>query len=325
MKKILITGFSGFVAYHFLNYLNSISFNTQIDILGLDLHKPKDYDLWHFENLNIKIIECQLINRDAVIKIVKDFNPTHILHLAALSSVGLSWQDPAGCFENNTTIFLNLAEAVREYIPECRMLCIGSSEEYGTVTLDDLPLKETKCIHPSNPYAITKMVQEEMGKCYVDKFKMNIIFTRSFNHIGPRQRDTFVIASFAKQVALAMIENKSEISITAGNIAVKRDFLDVRDVVKAYYSLLTNGKSGEVYNVCSGNSYSLSSIIENLTSLSGVKIKTVINKDLLRPNDIVEIRGDNTKITTDTGWRVEYTITRSISDVLEYWKSEYLK
>lgn len=322
MKKFLITGFSGFVSYHFLNYLNSISSDSKLDVLGLDIQEPFDFSSWNFDKLNIKFQKCQLTDKDDVSQAIRDFKPTHILHLAAFSSVGQSWKDPSGCFTNNTAIFLNLVEVIREYAPQCRMLCVGSSEEYGTVTEVDLPLKEDKLIQPLNPYAVTKMAQEAMGKCYIDKFGMNIIFTRSFNHIGPRQRDVFVIASFAKQVALASVEGKKELFMTTGNLAVKRDFLDVRDVVHAYYMLLLDGRSGEIYNVCSGNSYSLSTIIQYLSELSDIKITTQINPDLLRPNDVVEIRGDNLKLSTDTGWKKNYSIKQSLSDILEYWKTQ---
>lgn len=321
--RILITGFSGFVSYHFISYLNSV-YQKDTEVLGLDIREPADFFSWHFENIDIKFSACQLTDKEAVADAVKEFKPTHILHLAALSSVGQSWEDPAGCFTNNTTIFLNLAEAVRTHVPGCRMLCIGSSEEYGVINANDLPLNENKLIQPSNPYAVTKMAQEAMGKCYVDKFGMNIIFTRSFNHIGPRQRDSFVIASFAKQVVQAVVDKKTELEMTVGNISVKRDFLDVRDVVRAYYMLLLKGKSGEIYNVCSGNSYTLSSIIDALSSISGIKIATSVNKNLLRPNDILEIRGDNTKISTDTDWMPAYNITQSLSDILDYWKDKLI-
>lgn len=319
--RIIITGFSGFVSYHFLNYLNSVCAD-KTEVLGLDIREPADFGSWNFENLDITFKTCQLTDKESVYKAVEFFRPTHILHLAAFSSVGQSWKDPAGCFTNNTLIFINIVEAVRTIVPDCKMLCIGSSEEYGNIVESDLPLKETKVIQPANPYSVTKIAQETMGKCYVDGFGLNIVFTRSFNHIGPRQRDTFVIASFVKQVAQAVLNKEEKLSMIVGNLSVKRDFLDVRDVVRAYYLLLIKSKSGEVYNVCSGNSCSLSSIIDNLSSISGMKIITSVNKDLLRPNDIPEICGDNTKIFIDTGWRPEYNIVKSLSDILDYWKTQ---
>lgn len=320
MNKYIITGFSGFVSYHFLNYLNSISKGNKTEVLGLDIHEPPNFTSWKFDNLSLRFLSCQLTDKDSVAKAIEDFKPTHILHLAALSSVGQSWKDPAFCFINNTSIFLNLVEAMRLHAPQSHMLCIGSSEEYGAVTSADLPLKEEKIIQPSNPYAVTKMAQEAIGKCYVDRFGMNIVFTRSFNHIGPRQRDTFVVASFAKQVAQAVVECKKELSMTVGNLKIKRDFLDVRDVVRAYYILLTKGNRGEIYNVCSGNSYALSVLIDELSNISNIKITTSVNKDLLRPNDITEICGDNAKIFFDTGWKPEYKISQSLSDILDYWE-----
>lgn len=323
--RILITGFSGFVSYHFLNYLNSVSKDFKTDVLGLDICEPLDFSLWRFDNLNTQFLTCQLTDKYSISKAVQNFKPTHILHLAALSSVGQSWKDPAGCFTNNTAIFLNLVESVREFVPKCRLLCIGSSEEYGNISTEALPLKESQFIQPASPYAVAKMAQESMGKCYVNKFGMNIIFTRSFNHIGPRQRDTFVIASFVKQVAQAVIDCKAELPIVVGNMAVKRDFIDVRDVVRAYFLLLETGRCGEIYNVCSGSSYALNSILDNLSAITGIKITTVVNKDLFRPNDTQEICGDNSKINSDTGWKPEISIIQSLTDILEYWKFQLQK
>lgn len=318
MEKYLITGASGFVGFHFINYLNSVV-KEKTSVLGLDISEPKDLNEWNFENLEIKFKKINILDKTEVNNVIVDYEPGFILHLAALSSVGRSWNDPAGCFINNTGIFLNLIEAVRNHKLNSRILCIGSSEEYGIVEPDNIPISEDLNINPSNPYAVSKVAQESLCRCYVAKYGMNINLTRSFNHIGPRQNDTFVIASFCKQIASAFVKGEKTLKLTTGNLNVIRDFLDVRDVVSAYYLILQKGKSGELYNVCSGNGYGLNDIINYLGDISGLEISTVTNPDFIRPNDMPVIIGNNKKLKSDTGWEPVFHIKESLTDIFNYW------
>lgn len=324
MEKYLITGFSGFVGYYFVNYLNSVA-KEKISILGLDISEPSDFKYWNFENLDIALKKINILDSNEIDNVICEYKPDYILHLAALSSVGKSWDDPAGCFSNNTGIFLNIVESVRKQNLKCKILCIGSSEEYGFVDSKDIPISEMLNINPSSPYAVTKVAQEGMSTCYVARYGMDINLTRSFNHIGPRQRDTFVIASFAKQVAQAYVDGKKDFVMTTGNLEVIRDFLDVRDVVAAYYLILKNGKPGELYNVCSGIGYPLKDIIKSLGEISGINISTRVNPDFIRPNDMPIIIGDNSKISKHTGWKPEFNIKRSLTDIFNYWVEQLKK
>lgn len=324
MQKYLITGYAGFVGYHFINCLNNNA-KEKICVLGIDINEPYDFSQWNFKNLEIIHKSINLLDYKEFFSIIAEYKPTHILHLAALSSVGKSWIDPSGCFSNNTGIFLNLCEAVRKANLICRILCVGSSEEYGFVEEKQLPLTEDLIIQPVNPYAVTKMAQESMASVYTEGLGMDIICTRSFNHIGPRQKDTFVVASFTKQVAQAVVEGKRELKMTTGNLNVIRDFLDVRDVVNAYCLLLEKGKKGEVYNICSGEGISLTKIIENLSEISGIKITTHTDSALIRPNDIHKIIGSNKKLKLDTAWNREYTLYQTLSDTFNYWKVQLFR
>ena len=324
MDKYLITGYAGFVGYHFLNYLNTIT-KEKILIIGIDINEPYDFSEWDFNNLEIIHKSINLIDYKSVSEIICEYKPNYILHLAALSSVGKSWEEPSLCFSNNTGIFLNICEAVRNVNLKCRILSVGSSEEYGFVKEEQLPLKEDMIINPANPYAVTKMAQESLAYVYSLGFGIDIVCTRSFNHIGPRQRDNFVVASFAKQVAKAVVEKKETFVMTTGNLNVIRDFLDVRDVVKAYYLLLKNGKTGEVYNVCSGEGVNLEVIINELSTISKISISTNLNPDLVRPNDIPTIIGCNNKLKRDTNWERDYSLQNTIKDTLEYWKKKFSK
>ena len=324
MKKYLVTGYVGFVGYHFLSYLNT-SKKEKISVLGIDLNLPTDFSDWSFNNLEIIHKAINLLDFDEVNSLIAEYKPTHIVHLAAFSSVGKSWQDPSGYFTNNVGIFLNIVEAVRKNGIKCRILNIGSSEEYGNVNENQIPILETTKINPDNPYAVTKMSQEGLAHVYSSGFGIDIISTRSFNHIGPRQRDVFVVASFTKQVAQAVIEGKRSLEMTTGNLNVVRDFLDVRDVVSAYYLLLEKGKSGEVYNVCSGEGVPLKNIIDELSNISGISITNHVSPDLLRPNDIKVIVGSNEKLRNDTNWERKYSLEQTLGDTLNYWKEQLSK
>lgn len=325
MERYLITGFSGFVGYYFVKYLNEASLDNDIEVLGIDIQPPVDFRNWNFKNLKISFKNINMLDSEALSNAIVDFSPTKILHLAALSSVGKSWIEPALCFKNNTEIFLNIVETLRLNNIDCKLLCIGSSEEYGFVSTKDIPIVEDMRINPSNPYAVTKVAQESLAKCYVDKYNMKIMMTRSFNHIGPRQRDTFVIASFTKQIAEAVVSGKKAFVMKTGNLSVVRDFLDVRDVVKAYYLILQKGNPGELYNVCSGNGYQLRDIINSIGKISGCEVTTEVNPDFIRPNDMPIIIGDNSKISKHTGWKPEFNITQSLTDIFSYWVEQLKK
>jgi GDP-4-dehydro-6-deoxy-D-mannose reductase len=319
MRKYLITGASGFVAYHFLDYLNSLKENCEV--LGFDVAMPSDMGLFAFSNLQIRFIEINLLDYSTLEAALVAFSPTHIIHLASFSSVAKSWNEPINSFINNTNIFLNLVEIIRKNNIKCRLLSIGSSEEYGNVSADCIPIKETTQLQPISPYAIARVSQEMLSQCYVSSYKLDIILTRSFNHIGPMQRDTFVIPSFIKQI----LENiktgySNNIKLFTGDISLIRDFLDVRDVVKAYYILLEKGVSGEIYNVCSGTGRSIKEIIEMLSDLLKVQIVTETDEKKVRPSDNKIIIGDNSKIAEFTGWHPQITLASSLNDLICYWK-----
>ena len=195
--KILITGFTGFVSQHFLTLLNEIEPGSIV--LGIDKNEP-DFNFSTFSELNISFENIDLLNKEATEKILTDFNPDYILHLASVSSVAQSWQAPLESFVNNTTIFLNLVELVRVSNNKCRVLSVGSSEEFGDVNETELPLTEEHPLKPLSSYAVARVSQEMLSKIYADGFALDIIMTRSFNHIGPGQKDIFVISSFAKQL-----------------------------------------------------------------------------------------------------------------------------
>jgi GDP-4-dehydro-6-deoxy-D-mannose reductase len=315
-SKYLITGFSGFVSRHFLEYLENNKIESEV--LGVDISAPDfDFDKFKFVKCTFKSID--LLNQSQVNSVFREYKPNYILHLASYSSVAFSWKNPHISFTNNTNIFLNILEEVRLLNLDCRILSVGSSEEYGNVKADTLPLDEDHSLNPISPYAVARVSQEMLSKIYADGFGLKIIMTRSFNHIGTGQKDTFVIPSFAKQLTGIKQKNLPP-ELHAGDISVIRDFVDVRDVVNAYYKLFEHGKIGSVYNICSGIGISLQDIILKMSDILGIRVKTYVDEKMIRPNDNRIIIGSNKKIKADTGWKNEITIDQSLKEILDFYQ-----
>jgi GDP-4-dehydro-6-deoxy-D-mannose reductase len=315
MKKYLITGISGFVAYHFLKYLDALG--ERIEVLGLDLGISQQVKEYSFEKVKLNFLELNLLEYRTLEIAMVSFSPNYIIHLASFSSVGKSWEMPLESFLNNTNIFLNIAEIVRHNKISSRILSVGSSEEYGNIQKSDIPLKETTALHPGNPYAVARVSQEMLSKNYVNAYGLDIVLTRSFNHVGAGQRTDFAIPSFVKQISDEIKSGQKEIKLATGDLSVVRDFIDVRDVVNAYLTLLNNGKSGEIYNVCSGKGYSLYDVINLLAEIFKVKITTETDPKRVRPNDNKIIIGDFTKIKKHTGWEPKFKLEESLKTLIE--------
>ncbi len=315
-KKMLITGFSGFVSWHFIEYLYAKK--TSMEVYGIDIRSPQfDFDKYKaFLNIHFRIIDMTDVVQ--LQELFEDFVPDYILHLAAYSSVAYSWKNPSESFMNNSNIFLNLIGEVQKCNPKCRILSVGSSEEYGMVNERDLPINEDQALNPISPYAVARVAQEMLAKIYVETYKLDIVLTRSFNHIGPGQDSRFVVSSFMNQIIdIKKKGNKTGI-IETGDISIIRDFVDVRDVVRAYYLLLLNGKSGEVYNICSGKGVVLKDLISIIANQVGVSVLTKINNDFVRPRDNHVIVGSFEKIKTELGWCPEINLCDTIHDILVY-------
>lgn len=311
MKKYLVTGVSGFVSKYFLAHLESLE--ERVQVIGISRHKNEVKQIYSYVDLFIETAD--LNNRLRIQDILAYYKPDYVLHLASDSSVAYSWKYPIDSFQNNTNIYLNLLESIRILKIPCRILSVGSSEQYGIVNKEIVPLKETAPLNPISPYAVARVSQELLSQVYVKSFGLDIIMTRSFNHFGPNQREDFVISSFAKQV---MLLKKNLINtIKTGNLQIVRDFSDVRDIVRAYQLLLEKGTIGEVYNVCSGTGYELSSILRMMCNLAKVECSFMEESSYVRPNDNPIIVGDNQKITDGIGWLPEYSLERSLTDILK--------
>ncbi|MDB4987522.1 MAG: hypothetical protein JWN04_2700 [Myxococcaceae bacterium] len=316
--RILITGFSGFVSRHFLEYLDSQG--EEAVVLGVSRSKPA-FTFDAYPKLRCDFRQLDLLDRPSVEAAVVGFEPTHVLHLAAYSSVGFSWQQPVESFANNTNIFLNLLEQVRKLSAPCRVLSVGSSEEYGNVEPGSLPLHEGTPVKPVSPYAVARVAQEMLSNVYVRGYGLDIVMTRSFNHIGPYQRDAFVVPSLAKQLCAIRYSGAAPRLVT-GDRTVVRDFVDVRDVVRAYYVLLQKGTTGEIYNVCSGTGVSIEHVLSLMQDELGTAATLESDPRLLRPTENRSVVGSYQKLERELGWRPEINLRESVSRVLRWSKTQ---
>jgi len=317
MKKYLITGFSGFVSRHFLDYLEKNEIRALVK--GIDIHLP-EFKQDQFKFIKFTFEKINLLHKGAVENIIFQFQPDYILHLASFSSVAFSWKEPILSFQNNTNIYLNLIETVRQLNLSTRILSVGSSEEYGNVREEDLPLKEDHPLKPVSPYAVARISQEMLSQIYINGYGLDIIMTRSFNHIGPFQKDIFVISSFVKQLVEIKRNGKKTGNLVTGNLNIVRDFTDVRDVVSAYYQLLIKGDKGDVYNVCSGQGLTLKEMVKKIAHILNIEVNIDINRQLIRPSDNEIIIGSNEKIIRRTGWNIQYQLEQSLKDLISYWQ-----
>lgn len=318
MKKLLITGISGFVGGHIVRYL--FSQNAGYEIHGISRSKPA----WDFfpespqDLKNVRFHQADLMDIPKIKRLIVEIQPDYILHLAAQSSVAESWNTPVDSFLNNTNIFLNILDTVRLNDFSARILSIGSSEIYGVVGEKDLPLTEEKHMNPANPYAVARVAQEYLARIYAQGYGLDICSTRSFNHCGPGQSDRFVVSSIVKQFVL-VAQGKQEHEIRIGDGSIVRDFLDVRDVVLAYHLLLEKGKRGEVYNVCSGNGYAVRDIITMISEMYGIPVQVLESPTQIRPMDNPRIFGSYQKIRHDLGWHPGIKFEQSLRSMYEYW------
>ncbi len=324
LLKILITGIAGFVGKHLTSYLTKDeSKEANYKILGIDLNlKDFDSDDYKKHGRKIEFAEVDLTNREKVFSIIRKFKPDQVYHLAAQSSVSYSWENPVETFRVNVFGGINILEAIKSFCPQCRVLMVCTAEEYGETKSEDKAIDENFRIYPQNPYAISKSALDFFSSVYCSAYRLPVFISRSFNHIGPGQSERFVISDFARQIAL-IDKDMQEPVIMVGNVESCRDFLDVRDAVKAYNYIINRGIKGQVYNVCSGEKRKISDLLDILISLSKKRnIKVEIDRSRFRAIDVKTIYGNNGKLKAHTGWSPEYSVEQSLEDTLDYWKEK---
>jgi GDP-4-dehydro-6-deoxy-D-mannose reductase len=313
--RLLITGITGFVGSHMAEY--ALSQNARV--FGSSRWRSKTENVDHLRS-RITLIESDLRDLSSVRWLVETARPTHIIHLAAQSFVGASWQTPAETLSTNIIGQVNVLEAVRGLRIDPRVLVVGSSEEYGMVHEGEVPIRESNPLRPLSPYAVSKVAQDLMGYQYFRSYGLSIVRSRAFNHTGPRRGDVFVESNFAKQVA-EIETGICEPVVFVGDLRPRRDFSDVRDIVRGYWLLLERGEPGEVYNLCAGRAWSIQDVLSFLVEQSTVKgITTTVDPARFRPSDVMVLEGDPSKIEKATGWKAEIPFERTLSELLDYWR-----
>jgi len=309
--KVLVTGCNGFVGRALAGRL----VETGYEVWGAD--RVEAHDAIDARGVFIG----DLCDAAFVEDILARSTPSYVVHLAGQASVRQSFDDPVRTLSDNTRPALNILNALRVRGSRTRVLLVGSADEYGVVDESLLPLAESVPVNPESPYALAKAIQNQYGRMFANLYGVDAVMTRSFNHTGPGQRDTFVLPSFARQVAAIRRGTRDRV-IEVGNLDVKRDFLDVGDVCDAYVALMTKGHTGETYNVCSGQSYRIGDMLRQLCDIAQVDVTIRVDEARLRPVDMPDLRGDPGKMAAHTGWKAGRPVDETLRSLLEYWDKE---
>ena len=313
--RVLVTGITGFAGSHLVDYLLTL---PGVEVIGIQRWRSRTENIEHFLD-KVRMFECDLRDASSVRDVLEEAKPERIFHLAAQSFVPTSWTAPTESLTTNILGQLNIFEAVKKLHIKPLIQIACSSEEYGLVHETELPIRETNPLRPLSPYAVSKVGQDMLGYQYWMSYRMPVVRTRGFNHEGPRRGPVFVCSDFAKQIA-DIEKGRREPVIRVGNLEARRDFTDVRDVVRGYWLSLEKGEPGEVYNICSGRSWVIRDMLDQLLSLTKVKVKVEPEPSRMRPSDVPVLQGDAGKFRRATGWEPEIPFEQTLRDTLDFWR-----
>jgi GDP-4-dehydro-6-deoxy-D-mannose reductase len=319
MRRVLITGITGFAGSHLADFL--LAEHPEVEIHGTYRWRSRRENIEHLEG-RIRLVECDLGDPVAVLRALELTRPDAIFHLAAQSFVPTSWSAPAETFHVNVTGQIHLFEGIRRLAldPVVQIAC--SSEEYGLVLPDETPITEENPLRPLSPYAVSKVAQDYLGYQYFKSYGLKAIRTRGFNHEGPRRGEVFVMSNFARQIA-AIEAGIQEPVIRVGNLDSVRDFTDVRDMVRAYWLAVVRATPGEVYNIASGRGITIRAMLDQLLAMSRVEVRVETDPARLRPSDVEVLLGDASKFRAATGWEPSIPLETTLADTLEYWRGRF--
>lgn len=306
--RVLLTGARGFAGGHLAR--RCAAAGAVVVGLGRRPAAPSGPAEW---------LVADLTDAEATRTAVRSAAPERVFHLAAAASVAESWRAPGATIDANVSSTLNLLEAVREEAPEARVLVACSGEEYGPVPPERLPVVEDEPLRPQSPYAVSKAAADLLAGFYADAHGLAVTRTRAFNHAGPGQSATFVVASLARQIAAAERAGRSHLTLRTGNLAARRDFTDVRDVVDAYWRLLDAGAAG-VFNVCSGRAVAIEELLRRLTEHARVEVDHEVDPARLRPHEVPEMRGSPERLGAACGWEPSTPLSATLGDTLDWWR-----
>lgn len=314
--RALITGITGFAGSHLAEYL--LADHPDVEVFGLYRWRSRMENIEHVRS-RVTLLECDLRDYTSVHAALTASRPDYIFHLAAQSFVPSSWTAPNETLTTNVSGQTNLFEAIRALglDPVVQIAC--SSEQYGLVLPDEVPIKETNPLRPLSPYAVSKVTQDYLGYQYFMSYGLKAIRTRGFNHTGPRRGHVFVTSNFCSQVA-AIELGLQEPVIRVGNLEAIRDFTDVRDMVRAYWLAVTKGKPGEVYNIATGKGIVIRELLEMIIGMARVEVRIETDPARLRPSDVEILIGDSSKFRADTGWEPQVPFEQTVRDLLDHWR-----
>ncbi len=318
-KKALITGITGFAGSH----LAELLLKEGYEVYGTTRPRSKVDNIDHIDN-QLHLEDADLLDSHSLYSIIAKIQPQYIFHLAAQSFVQSSWASPANTMETNIVGTIHLFEAVRRAEIDSVIQIACSSEEYGMVYEKEIPVKETNPLRPLSPYAVSKVAMDYLGYQYFQSYGMKIVRTRGFNHTGPRRGEVFVTSNFSKQIAEIEVGKKEPI-IEVGNLEAKRDWTDVRDIVKGYLLSVQKCDYGEVYNICSEKTVKVGDMLSLLLDMSKVKIKIRHDPSRMRPSDVPILLGDCTKFRKKTAWKPTIPFETTMKDLLSYWREKVKK
>ena len=313
--KILITGVTGFVGSHLAEFCLN---RGDVEVVGTYRWRSRRENIDHIKDL--ELAEVDVLDQSSVRAALERIQPDWIFHLAAQSFVPTSWNAPNQTLETNIIGQVNFFEVLRSLdMTQVRFHVCGSSEEYGLVLPDEVPIKETNELRPLSPYAVSKVTQDLLGWQYFRSYGLHTVRTRAFNHGGPRRGEVLLPSDFAKQIAEIEIGLREPV-VEVGNLGARRDFTDVRDIVRAYWLALEKGQPGEVYNIGTGNSPTIRELLDHLLALTEARISVRELPEKMRPSDVEILVSDTSKFESQTGWRPEIPFENMLSDTLEYWR-----
>ena len=313
MKKALITGITGFAGSHLAEHL----LHKKMEVYGTARWRSKLDNIEHIKN-DIHLLTADMRDGHSLEVVLDESKPDYIFHLAAQSFVPMSWRAPADTMETNVIGTIHLFEAIRKLNISPKIQVAGSSEEYGMVYPNELPIKEENPLRPLSTYGVSKVAVDKLSYQYHMSYGLHIVVTRGFNHTGPRRGDVFVSSNFAKQIA--EIEKGAEPIIHVGNLEAKRDFTDVRDMVRGYLLAVEKCQPGESYNMCSGDAIRIMDLLNLLMSMTNKKIEVQQDPDRMRPSDVGILQGDSSKFKKQTGWKQTIPLEKTMEDLLNYWR-----
>lgn len=315
--RILITGITGFVGSHLAElFLN----RGGVQVFGAVRWRSKMANILHIED-RLTLVECDIKDGLSVRKMIEQIMPDQIYHLAAQSFVPTSWHAPTETISTNILGTLNVFEAVRALGINPKILVACTSEEYGMVYEHELPVTEENPLRPMSPYAVSKASADLLSYQYYMSYKLPIVRTRAFNHTGPRRGEVFASSNFAKQIAEIEVGKRPAV-VHVGNLKARRDFTDVRDIVRGYSLALEKGVPGEIYVLASGKSYAIQEILQMLLDLAGVKVEIQEEPARMRPSDVPHLLGDASKFRKRTGWTPLIPLAKTLEDLLNYWREQ---